>query len=609
MTRLARAMGWFLLSAVPALALEPSSGNQFAHLDSRAIYYPSRTFAKLTTPSWFGEPGVKAVVILSIDDMRDPDKYEAYFRPILDRLAELEDGRSPLSIMTNRVDPDHPLLARWLGEGLSIETHTRTHPCPLLAKQDFDRAADDYLSCVDQIGRIPNNRPVAFRMPCCDSMNSVSPRFFWEIFNRRTADGRYLTIDSSVFLLLTAADKELTNPRWVTDASGTHRFRRYVQFKNFVNYIEDYPYPYVIGNRIWEFPCIVPSDWEGQNIHGKNSTTTLEDMKNALAAVVAKQGVFTLVFHPHGWIRADQVVDLINFANDSFGKAVRFASFRDVQERIDRHLLGGWPLKSARLDDNGVRLLDLNADGHLDVVVGHPSRQETRVWNGKRWIMSASPLRIVDRQGRDQGVKFVRIQPNGLASAVVHNEDASGVFHFDGTRWGGKQALADVVEPRVAPTLRTARAGQDRGVRARDIDGDGYTDLIVNNESQNFVLRWSTEARRWQRAAFALPAPGLIVDEAGVDRGLRFVDLNGDGRLDVVSSNDAGYFVRLFTDERGGWSTVVTEGPAGSDDALPLIVRNGTQNGAWFRDGAMFLQNEHTGDNPGQIIRRPLLPE
>ena len=71
MNRFRRTIGWFLLGVAPALALEPPSGNQFAHLDSRAIYYPSRTFAKLTTPSWFGEPGVKAVVILTrLDTMR-----------------------------------------------------------------------------------------------------------------------------------------------------------------------------------------------------------------------------------------------------------------------------------------------------------------------------------------------------------------------------------------------------------------------------------------------------------------------------------------------------------------------------------------------------------
>ena len=62
-------------------------------------YYVSRTFPKLITPQWVGEEGVEAVVILAIDDMRDPAKYEAFLRPILDRLKKI-DGRAPVSIMT-----------------------------------------------------------------------------------------------------------------------------------------------------------------------------------------------------------------------------------------------------------------------------------------------------------------------------------------------------------------------------------------------------------------------------------------------------------------------------------------------------------------------------
>ncbi len=59
---------------------------------------------------------------------------------------------------------------------------------------------------------------------------------------------------------------------------------------SFVNTIEDYPYPYVIGGTCWEFPCIVPSDWEGQNLNKANNPRTLADMKAALDAVVIKQG-------------------------------------------------------------------------------------------------------------------------------------------------------------------------------------------------------------------------------------------------------------------------------------------------------------------------------
>ena len=81
-----------------------------------------------------------------------------------------------------------------------------------------------------------------------------------------------------------------------------------------MNTIENYPYPYRIGDSCWEFPCIVPSDWEGQNLNKPISPKTLDDMKAALDCVVKKQGVFNLVFHPHGWIKPEQVVELIDYA-------------------------------------------------------------------------------------------------------------------------------------------------------------------------------------------------------------------------------------------------------------------------------------------------------
>ena len=42
---------------------------------------------------------------------------------------------------------------------------------------------------------MPNSKPVAFRMPCCDSLNTLSPRFYAEIFNKTTAKGNFLSID------------------------------------------------------------------------------------------------------------------------------------------------------------------------------------------------------------------------------------------------------------------------------------------------------------------------------------------------------------------------------------------------------------------------------
>ena len=123
-------------------------GNRLAYLDECNPWYPHKDFPKLITPQWVGEEGVEAVIVLAIDDMRDPAKYEQYLRPILNRLKQI-DGRAPVSIMTCDVKPDDPQLQSWLGEGLSIECHTIDHPCPLLQGGDFDKAKSTYNRCVD----------------------------------------------------------------------------------------------------------------------------------------------------------------------------------------------------------------------------------------------------------------------------------------------------------------------------------------------------------------------------------------------------------------------------------------------------------------------------
>src|SRR6516225_7562270 len=190
------------------IAIFASDGNRLAYLDEVDPYYPNRTFPKLITPQWVGEEGVEAVVVLAIDDMRGHEKWEKFLRPILNRLKQI-DGRAPVSIMTCQIDPKDEHLQKWLKEGVSLECHTIDHPCPLLQGGNFDKAKSTYDRCVDLMASVPNNKPVAFRVPCCDSLNTPSPRFYAEIFNKTTPKGNFLQIDSSVMNLFTANDPDL----------------------------------------------------------------------------------------------------------------------------------------------------------------------------------------------------------------------------------------------------------------------------------------------------------------------------------------------------------------------------------------------------------------
>jgi len=620
-----------LLSAIGPLAQDdsaPSPGNRLAHLDGNDLFYPHRDFARLTTPQWIGEPDVEAVVILAIDDLRETGKYETFLRPILERLKRI-DGRAPVSIMVNAQSPTNAQFQSWLAEGLSLEVHTLAHPCPCLAKGDFNAAAATYHGCVELMNQVPGNHPVAFRMPCCDSMNSPSPRFFSEIFNRTNAAGQFLTIDSSVMTLPTTNDTRVPRELLV-DASGRERFRKYlpaetnritrVSLKNFATTIEDYPFPYVIGRLGWEFPAMVPSDWEAFNVHGATNPVTLADWKAALDLTVLKQGVFTFIFHPHGWSSPQQFIEFIDHAVTKHGKKVKFLTFREAQERLDRNLLAGQPLRAADGGDNGVRLLDLNHDGYTDVLIGNDAMRRTRVWEpaSRQWKESSLPVAFVQRSNdgtrRDTGVRFGILGEGGHAAMVLRNDSTAGIWQFATTNWDASAISNDVL---MDENIFTARNGRDRGVRLLDVDADGRCELIVGNEQQNAVFAWSLAPRSWKKLDFQLPRGTSIVDAEGRDTGLRFVDVNTDGRLDALVSNEREFSLHLFIPGANkrlmwevGWNDEVWSAPRGSNALttadVPPIVRAGAHpdNGVWFTRDTMWVQNEDTAHRPDKVDRR-----
>lgn len=604
----------FALAHVANSAPRYNEANRLAYLEESDPFYVGRDFPKLTTPQWIGEPGVEAAIILAIDDMKGSAKWETFLRPILDRLKQIE-GRAPISIMTVSVDPQDPQLQTWLKEGLSLEVHTLTHPCPCLAKDDFQAAADTYNGCLELMNRIPANKPVAFRMPCCDSMDSPSPRFYAEIFNRTNAAGQFLTIDSSVMNIFTTNDSALPKDL-VLDEAGTEKFRKYLPFPAFVTTIEDYAYPYVIGKLCWEFPPVVPSDWEAQHLHGTNNAITVADWKAALDATVLKQGTMTMIFHPWGWIRNDQLVELIDYAVQKYGKKVKFLTFHEAQNRLNQNLLGGHPLRAADGGDNGVRLLDLNHDGFMDVVWSDGHESKTRIWNPttKNWIEAGFPMPLVEVTAtghQDTGVRFGVIHADRV-SALVHNDSISNAWTFDGKDWAQDKSLLNGLTLDGKMLLTASKSdGQirDRGVRLRDLDSDGHCELIVGNESQNAVFAWSDNENTWKLLPYNLPPNSSIVDAQGRDNGLRFVDVNEDGFEDVLFSNEKFFSLHLFISRPylgfgHGWSREVLAGKRGEFGEIPMITREGSNNGAWFHSRQLWVQNEGTAALPDHVDHR-----
>ena len=585
-----------VLSGVGDACLRAADDNPFTYLDEYSNpYYAHTNFPKLTTPQWVGEPGVEAVVVLGIDDMRDSAKYETYLRPILNRLKQI-DGRAPVSIMTCQIDPHDPQLQAWLTEGLSFETHTADHPCPCLQGGQFEQAKSTYDRSVDMVSAIPNNQPVAFRFPCMDSQNTPSPRAFAEIINHTTPAGNFLQASTSVVCVFSSSDPDI--PQSITlNAEGEERFKRYIPFPSFVNQIDNYPFPFVIGKKCWEFPCTIPDDWQAQNIQQPNNPRTVDDMLAAIDATVIKQGIADIVFHPHGWIRSEQMAEVVDRVDAKYGKRVRFLTFHECIERINKHLLLDQPIRRpVGGGDNGVRIVDLNLDGFLDVMIGNDERRVARVWNpeNNQWIEIPSPVKFVtndaDSAPIDQGVQFGQLVAGQGASMLVNNDLDQSIYQFADNRFERK-ALPEELLP-----YRTSRQGVDQGVRLRDVDLDGISEILIANPETRLLFKLTSDGK-W--TSNPQPFPFAVVDAEGADNGLRFIDLDKDGYDDLIISNASESAVRLF--DAGSQSFTRVAEPVGE---IPLIVRGGTNNGVWFADDHMWVQNEDTNRLPDGVDRR-----
>ena len=188
MRTLSLILGMMAVSNAHAQPLEPSPGNRLAYLNELDPCYSHARFPKLITPQWIGDPDIEAVVILSMNDVRDLKKTDAYLRPVLERLKKI-DGRAPVSLMMCSPDAKESQLQSWLKEGLSLEVYSDSPSSPPF-KLGLEKAKAAYDECVNRLHAIPLNLPVCCRLAECDSLNTPGPRFWAEIFGK-TTDGHH----------------------------------------------------------------------------------------------------------------------------------------------------------------------------------------------------------------------------------------------------------------------------------------------------------------------------------------------------------------------------------------------------------------------------------
>jgi hypothetical protein len=163
-----------------------------------------------------------------------------------------------------------------------------------------------------------------------------------------------------------------------------------------------------------------------------------------------------------------------------------------------------------------------------------------------------------------------------------------GMRHFDGKKWVNDKGVGRVFKENQADKYPLVH-------RFIDLDGSGACVMI---DTKGKVYR-HVAGKDWQPAPFTLP----LASESLMSGAVRFLDIDGDGKIDLIHSSEKEFGVYQFGDMKTGWKKL-RFGKPGDPGAFPAIARGGTNNGSWAHSGQLWWANEDTHLLKNNVDRR-----
>jgi hypothetical protein len=236
---------------------------------------------------------------------------------------------------------------------------------------------------------------------------------------------------------------------------------------------------------------------------------------------------------------------------------------------------------SGARSDLGTRLVDVNGDGLIDVLVSRDTNTGTfskaylHTING--WVESATwtpPVTFVDNTSHYKGVELADVNGDGLLD-IINTGTATYINNGNGwtetASWQAPIGFVNVNSP-----------SKDAGVRIVDVNGDGLPDIL--RALQNTLLdAYINNGHGWtQNSTWFVPKP--IIDLDAQDAGARFADVNGDGLIDIIYARDSAQYGKkdVYINNGAGWtldSTWSSSFPLYFSDTADLGLRLADVNG------------------------------
>ena len=241
----------------------------------------------------------------------------------------------------------------------------------------------------------------------------------------------------------------------------------------------------------------------------------------------------------------------------------------------------------------GIGIADYDRDGYPDIFIANDSIPEYLFHNKKDGTFEEVGLIsevAVDENGHTyagMGIDFLDYNNDGFPDLVV-TDLANQKYALYQNRGDGTFAYAT----NSSSLGRITQLHSGWGVKFLDYDNDGWKDLLIAQghdldtiELQFPQLRYREPMLLARNAAGKFvdvsPESGEVFQKQWVGRGLAVGDIDNDGRLDAVVTNNEGpvYVLRNETTSQNHWLTLKLVGHKSNRDAIGAEVEITTPQG------------------------------
>ena len=243
----------------------------------------------------------------------------------------------------------------------------------------------------------------------------------------------------------------------------------------------------------------------------------------------------------------------------------------DPYREWDMHIIAGPKAPSSEKYGHGLGVGDINGDGRNDVLVTAGWWEAPQDRTKEHWTFHA-----VDFGPPCADMVVFDVDGDGDNDVVTSSAHDYGVWWFEQLP-DGKWHMQEI----------TKKYSQTHAIRLADMNNDGIMDFVTGKRyfahngndpgarEAAVVLWFEIQRPKGGKVRFV---PHVVDDDSGIGTQFEVVDINGDGRMDIVTANKKG--VHLF----------VQQGPAAGVSLFDGKTFTGWEgNLDWFRieDGAI----------------------